>query len=121
MYSPYNMYNNYVPNFPNYQPSQQNNIPQSNMNWIRVPNVEQARNVSVQPNNSAWIMIENDNSISVKNSDSSGITNQRFFKLTEYTPGNDVTEDIQYVTKDEFEKFKKEIMKNNTKKKAENE
>lgn len=115
-------YGNYIPNSQTpiyaHQSISQNNVQpnNTNMNWIRVPNVDMARNVSVQPNQTAWIMLENDNSISVKAADPSGLTSQRFFKMIEYTPGEEVSSSqSKYVTKEEFDEFKKQFMKSEKK------
>ena len=58
----------------------------SNLDWIRVPNVGDVGQVSVQAGQTAWIMTQNDNVFAVRTADSMGIVNTRFFRFTEFDP-----------------------------------
>lgn len=60
--------------------------PQANMDWIRVPNVSDVDQVSVQANQTAWIMAQNANVFAVRMADQMGMTTTRFFRFEEFDP-----------------------------------
>lgn len=58
----------------------------SNLDWIRVPNVGDVGQVSVQAGQTAWIMTQNDNVFAVRTADNMGIVSTRFFRFLEFDP-----------------------------------
>lgn len=77
---------------PGYQPygSQPQGNPyrpqQTNMDWIRVPNIGDIDQVTVQPGQTAWVMAQNANVFAVRSADQMGITNTRYFQFAEFDP-----------------------------------
>lgn len=59
---------------------------QSNMDWVRVPNVADVNQVSVQAGQTAWIMTQNENVFAVRTADNMGIISTRFFRFAEFDP-----------------------------------
>lgn len=74
---------NYGQPYGGYQPMRQQN---SNLEWIRVPNVGDVGQVSVQAGQTAWIMTQNDNVFAVRTADNMGIVSTRFFRFSEFDP-----------------------------------
>ena len=59
---------------------------QANMDWIRVPNLPDIDQVTVQPGQTAWVMAQNTNVFAVRSADQMGIINTRYFQFTEFDP-----------------------------------
>lgn len=59
---------------------------QTNMDWIRVPNLGDIDQVTVQPGQTAWVMTQNTNVFAVRSADQMGITNTRYFQFSEFDP-----------------------------------
>lgn len=59
---------------------------QSNMDWIRVPNLGDIDQVTVQPGQTAWVMAQNTNVFAVRSADQMGIINTRYFQFMEFDP-----------------------------------
>ena len=59
---------------------------QTNMDWIRVPNLQDIDQVTVQPGQTAWVMAQNTNVFAVRSADQMGITNTRYFRFAEFDP-----------------------------------
>lgn len=59
---------------------------QSNMDWIRVPNLGDIDQVTVQPGQTAWVMAQNTNVFAVRSADQMGITSTRYFQFAEFDP-----------------------------------
>lgn len=59
---------------------------QTNMDWIRVPNIGDIDQVTVQPGQTAWVMAQNTNVFAVRSADQMGITNTRYFQFAEFDP-----------------------------------
>lgn len=76
---------------------------QTNIDWIRVNSMEDVGNITVQPNTKAWIMLSSEPIFVLKSADGMGLTTTdayRFEKITgEQKP--------EYVTRQEFDEFKK--------------
>lgn len=132
-YDPYNPANNmygygnpYNPNYTSrYTPAPAvpqifQNIPQntvqpqtnnSNMPWIQVPNIEAARNVMVQPNQTAYMMNQNAPEFYVKNTDAMGVATLRCFKFAEFNPTEEAAKEVlssqagNLVSREEFNNF----------------
>lgn len=58
----------------------------TNMDWIRVPNVADMDQVTVQPGQTAWVMAQNTNVFAVRSADQMGITSTRYFQFSEFDP-----------------------------------
>ena len=78
---------------PGYQQPYGNQPPQGNpyrqqpsMDWIRVPNLQDIDQVTVQPGQTAWVMAQNTNVFAVRSADQMGITNTRYFQFSEFDP-----------------------------------
>ena len=59
---------------------------QTNMDWIRVPNIGDIDQVTVQPGQTAWVMAQNTNVFAVRSADQMGITSTRYFQFAEFDP-----------------------------------
>ena len=70
------------------QPTQGNQYrpQQTNMDWIRVPNIGDIDQVTVQPGQTAWVMAQNTNVFAVRSADQMGIINTRYFQFAEFDP-----------------------------------
>lgn len=69
------------------QPTQGNPYrQQTNMDWIRVPNIGDIDQVTVQPGQTAWVMAQNTNVFAVRSADQMGIINTRYFQFSEFDP-----------------------------------
>lgn len=76
---PYNIGQQYM----GYAPMRAQN---TNLDWIRVSNVSDVGQVSVQPGQTMWIMVQNDNVFAVRSADNMGIVSTRFFRFAEFDP-----------------------------------
>ena len=56
------------------------------MEWIRVPNIGDIDQVTVQPGQTAWVMAQNTNVFAVRSADQMGIINTRYFQFAEFDP-----------------------------------
>ena len=59
---------------------------QTNMDWIRVPNIGDIDQVTVQPGQTAWVLAQNTNVFAVRSADQMGIINTRYFHFAEFDP-----------------------------------
>lgn len=59
---------------------------QSNVEWIRVPNVQDVEQVTVQAGQTAWIMAQNANVFAVRMADQMGIVTTRYFRFESWDP-----------------------------------
>ena len=87
------MWNNPWMQQPGYQQPYGSQPPQGNpyrqqpsMDWIRVPNLQDIDQVTVQPGQTAWVMAQNTNVFAVRSADQMGITNTRYFQFAEFDP-----------------------------------
>lgn len=67
-----------------YQPPQPRQ--QSNVDWIRVPNIQDIDQVTVQAGQTAWIMAQNANVFAVRIADQMGIVTTRYFRFDAWDP-----------------------------------
>lgn len=115
-------YNNYPSNYMNYQPSYANaqqrlnqlqqqypqyntqpNIPNQNVTWIQVNGINGAKEHIVQPNQTAWLMDNNDSVFFVKTADNLGVTTLKCYKFFEIDPqSNQNTTNNDYVSIKDF-------------------
>lgn len=68
-----------------YQPSM-GRQQQSNVEWIRVPNVQDVEQVTVQAGQTAWIMAQNTNVFAVRIADPMGIVSTKYFRFEAWDP-----------------------------------
>lgn len=84
---------------------------QSNVPWIQVPNIEAARNVMVQPNQTAYMMNQNAPEFYVKSTDQMGVATLRCFKFAEFNPTEEAAKEVlssqagNLVSREEFNNF----------------
>lgn len=84
---------------------------QSNVPWIQVPNIEAARNVMVQPNQTAYMMNQNAPEFYVKATDAMGVATLRSFKFQEFDPTQEAAKEVlssqagNLVSREEFTQF----------------
>lgn len=91
----------------NYQQTlQQNN---TNLNWIKINNLQELENIKIQPNQKIWVMFTNEPIFGVKTADSMGIVTTELFRFEKI----EAPKPPEYVTKDDlnilFENFKNTI------------
>lgn len=92
----YGYNNSYIPNFNNRfnnQNTYSQSIPKNtydqssalptNVNWVYVNGIDGARNHMVQPNQTIWLMDNNDKKFYVKSADIFGVTTLRAYNFTE--------------------------------------
>lgn len=109
-YNPYMAMQNQQGNFPKTmenQPTQAPSPATSNVDWIRVNNMADIQNVSVQPGQKAWIMLTNEPVFAVKTANDMGLTSTQAFRFEPYT--EEVKVSVAYATKEDFEMLKNEI------------
>lgn len=88
------------------QQAQQSNVP-----WIQVPNIEAARNVMVQPNQTAYMMNQNAPEFYVKSTDQMGVATLRCFAFQEFNPTEQAAKEVlsaqadKLVSREEFNNF----------------
>lgn len=86
-------------------------VQQSNMPWIQVPNIEAARNVMVQPNQTAYMMNQNAPEFYVKATDQMGVATLRCFAFQEFNPTEQAAKEVlsaqadKLVSREEFNNF----------------
>lgn len=121
-------YNSYPTNYMNYQPSymnnqqrmsqlpqypqynNQNNIPNQNVTWIQVNGIAGAKEHIVQPNQTAWLMDNNDSVFFVKSADNLGVTSLKCYKFFEIDPQTtQTTQDNDYVSMKDFNALQSRI------------
>ena len=74
---------NYGQPYGGYQPMRQQS---SNLEWIRVPNVQDVEQVTVQAGQTAWIMAQNTNVFAVRMADPMGIVTTKYFRFEAWDP-----------------------------------
>ena len=80
----------------------QNIMPQSNVNWIRVSDIESAKSQVVQPNSQIWLMNTNEPIFYVKSADNLGVATLKAYKFEEISSDSKENK-TEYVTKEEIE------------------
>lgn len=120
-YNPYNGYSMQPNGFQfnpmnRYQQSTQM-PPQAQQNgpeWIMAPSIKQVEQVSVQPGQKAWIMVQNAPVFALRTADNMGLVTTDYYRFEKFSPGDSAEPANDYVTRKEFEDFvaslKKESM-----------
>lgn len=122
--------NNYQPRqygtyMPSYTPAQNNNAPSipqpqnsTNVNWIYVPNLEAAKNVSIMPSQTLYIMNQNENVFYLKTSNEMGVSSLKVCPFTVYEVADyekmsriEQAQSVagEFVGRDEFNKFAQSV------------
>ncbi len=96
-----------------YQPQIQN-IQQEPQNLIRVNGIEGARAYNMPANSTVALFDGNEDIMYIKSTDGAGFASTRKFAFTEIVENsqNMNNKSTEYVSKEEFEKFKEEVMNN---------
>lgn len=108
--NPYTAMQNQQGNYPKMminQPAQAPSPATSNLDWIRVNNMADIQNVSVQPGQKAWIMLTNEPVFVVKAANDMGLTSTQAFRFEPYT--EEPKPAVAYATKEEIEALRNEI------------
>ena len=87
-------------------------VPAQNVNWIQVSGLDGARNQIVQPNQTAWMMDNNQPYFYVKSVDNVGSSTFRIFRFEEVADvvaEQPAVDDSNYVKREEFEELKAKI------------
>ena len=91
-------------------PQAQQNVP----DWIMAPSIKQVEQVSVQPGQKAWIMVQNAPVFALRTADNMGLVTTDYYRFEKFNPGDSAEPTNDYVTRKEFEDFvaslKKESM-----------
>jgi hypothetical protein len=107
-FSPYGYPPPTVPAMASYQPASQPQ-PQTGLDWIMAQTVKQVEQVSVQPGQKAWVMVQNEPIFALRTADQMGLVTTSYYRFEKYEPGEPVAEPEQYVTRREFEEFVKSV------------
>lgn len=78
--------------------------PYSNMDWIIVQGLDQVETIAVQPNQKAWIMVQNEPIFALRTADGMGLVKTELYKFEKYEPPKP-----QYVTADELKAILQEF------------
>ena len=108
----YPYYNNLTPNFANYPQNQPSNVQQNGIIWVQ--GEAGAKSYLIAPNNTVQLWDSEKQVIYLKSADASGMPSM---KILDYTIRNNEpqttpivqTNDVEYVTKDEFNSFVEKI------------
>jgi len=90
-----------------YQYNNYNNYRQSNIDWIMVQSIDQVNQVLVQPNQKAWIMVQNAPIFALRTADQLGLTTTELYKFEKYE--EKPVETHEYVTREELDKIIAEL------------
>ena len=94
-----------------FSPFQQTQIPTQNL--IRVNGMDGAKAYQMTPNSTVALFDSNEDIMYVKSTDGAGFPQIRKFKFVEIQESQtQQTENVDFVSREEFENFKKEIMSN---------
>ena len=90
-----------------YQPTPQmpSQTTQSGPDWIMAPSVKQVEQVSVQPGQKAWIMVQNAPVFALRTADNMGLVTTDYYKFEKFTPGETDEPTNDFITRKEFNEF----------------
>lgn len=96
------------------QPYQQQiqNIQQEPQNLIRVNGIEGARAYNMPPNSTVALFDGNEDIMYIKTTDGAGFASTRKFSFAEISNNQNTVTDTEYISRQEFEDFKKELRNN---------
>lgn len=78
---------------------------QGGPDWIMASSIKQVEQVSVQPGQKAWIMVQNAPIFALRTADNMGLVTTDYYKFEKFIPGDVESPSTDYVTRDEFNKF----------------
>lgn len=120
-YGFYNPYNGYSMQSNGFQFNPMNRYqqgaqmpPQAQQNgpeWIMAPSIKQVEQVSVQPGQKAWIMVQNAPVFALRTADNMGLVTTDYYKFEKFNPGDSAEPANDYVTRKEFEDFVSSLKK----------
>lgn len=120
-YNPFNGYSMHPNGFQfqpmnRYQPTLQmpSQATQSGPDWIMTPSVKQVEQVSVQPGQKAWIMVQNAPVFALRTADNMGLVTTDYYKFEKFTPGETAETANDFVTRKEFNEFVASLKKEET-------
>lgn len=102
----------------NGQPTQPQQPNMTNVNWIYVPNIEAAKNVSIMPSQTLYIMNQNKNEFYLKTSNEMGVSSLKVcpfsvFDAAEYEQKSQIEQAQsvagEFVGRDEFNNFAQNV------------
>lgn len=84
--------------------SMQQQVPQQGgPDWIMVSTVKQAEQVSVQPGQKAWVMVQNAPIFALRTADNMGLITTDYYKFEKINPDIDQATAPNYVTPEQLE------------------
>lgn len=99
-----------------YNPQMMNPAPiqpqEQAQNLIRVNGIEGAKAYQMPANSTVALFHSNDDIMYVKSTDGAGFPSIRTFTFTEKLNVEGKSPDVEYISREEFEEFKKELMNN---------
>ena len=99
-----------------YNPQMMNPTPvqpqEQTQNLIRVNGIDGAKAYQMPANSTVALFDSNDDVMYVKSTDGAGFPSIRTFAFTEKLNVKGKSQDVEYISREEFEKFKKELMDN---------
>lgn len=111
-----NPYASLMPQQNQYYNPQMNNqqfLPQiQTQNLIRVNGIEGAKAYQMSANSIVSLFDANEDIMYIKSTDGAGFPSIRTFSFTEVKEENKPTQQVDYISREEFEEFKKELMNN---------
>ena len=110
-----NPYNNYNMGMNNFYPNQFSTLTQPQMttqNLIRVNGIDGAKAYQMSANSTVALFDTNEDIMYVKSTDGAGFPSIRTFSFTEIKENIKVSQNSDYISRQEFEDFKKELMNN---------
>lgn len=110
-----NPYNNYNMGMNNFYPNQFSTLTQPQMstqNLIRVNSIDGAKAYQMSANSTVALFDTNEDIMYVKSTDGAGFPSIRTFSFTEIKENTKVSQNTDYISRQEFEDFKKELMNN---------
>ena len=81
-------------------------------NLIRVNGIEGAKAYQMSANSIVSLFDANEDIMYIKSTDGAGFPSIRTFSFTEVKEENKPTQQVDYISREEFEEFKKELMNN---------
>lgn len=95
---------NQFPAFNQYQQIQQRQQAQTNLEWIMVPEVRSVDQVSVQPGQKAWVMVQNEPVFAFRTANDMGLITTQYFRFEQFDPSIALQPKVQpeYVTFDQM-------------------
>ena len=98
----------YNPQMNNQQIYQQ----EQTQNLIRVNGIDGAKTYQMSANSTVALFDSNDDIMYIKSTDGAGFPSIRTFSFTEIKENTKSTQNTDYISRQEFEEFKKELMNN---------